>query len=257
MCARLPLFCYYSVGPPRLLILSQHSPSATRSHSHSHSHSLHRLTPYAPLPLPPQNVRPGGGGAAHPGGSTIRSSLSIPKEFPGLLELTCAELGTLLTDPAAFAQFLHSTEGCREARAFTRDLRIEIEGMCRTNIEMAEEAGDLRSQMQVIRSCDMQPVKEGYDAVKARADALLRRYNLPKLLQGLKDRTAAADAACEELSEEYVAGKVPLDEFVEKYRKMREAYHRDAVKVSIVAPALQSQQSNHQRQHQQQHHQRY
>mmetsp|Transcript_20701 Transcript_20701/g.51569 ORF Transcript_20701/g.51569 Transcript_20701/m.51569 type:complete len:255 (-) Transcript_20701:89-853(-) len=203
-----------------------------------------------------QNVRPGGGGAAHPGGSTVRRTLSVPKEFPGLLEMTSAELGTLLTDPAAFARFLHSTEGCREARAFTRDLRIEIEGMCRTNIEMAEEAGDLRSQMQVIRSCDMQPVKEGYDAVKARADALLRRYNLPKLLQGLKDRAAAADAACEELSEEYVTGKVPVDEFVDKYRKMREEYHKDAVKVSIVAPALQSQQHNHQQQHQQQH-QRY
>lgn len=51
---------------------------------------------------------------------------------------------------------------------------------------------------------DMQPVKEAHDAARARADALLRKYNLPTLLQGLKDRAAAADAACEALSEELV-----------------------------------------------------
>jgi ESCRT-I complex subunit VPS37 len=198
---------------------------------------VRRSSPSSSLPHR-QNVRPGGGGAAHPGTSTIARTLSIPKEFPGLLELTSSELGTLLTDPTAFARFLHGTEGARESRAFTRDLRLEIEGMCRANIEMAEEAVDLRSQMQVIRSCDMQPVKEGYDAVKARADALLSRYNLREVLRGLKDRAAAADAASEALSEEMVAGKVSVDDFVERYRNMREAYHLDAVKVDIVEPAL-------------------
>lgn len=178
-------------------------------------------------------MRPGGGGAAHPGGSTVRRTLSIPKEFPGLLELSSSELSSLLTDPGAFARFLHGTEGAREARAFTRDLRGEIAGMCRVNVEMAEEAGDLRSQMQVIRSCDMQPVKEGYDAVKARADALLARYNLAAVLGGLKERAAGLDTASEELSEEMVQGKVPVDVFVERYRKMREEYHRDAVKAGL------------------------
>jgi hypothetical protein len=39
-----------------------------------------------------------------------------------------------------------------------------------------------------------------------------------------------------------VEGKVPIDEFVEKYRKLREAYHKDAIKVSIVGPTLPPQQ---------------
>ena len=176
----------------------------------------------------------------------MRRTLSIPKEFPGLLELTSAELSALLTDAAAFGKFLHGTEGAKEARAFTRDLRQEIEGMCRVNIEMAEEAADLRGQMQVIRSCDMQPVKEGYDAVKARADALLARRNLRSVLEGLKERAAAADAASEELSEEMLEGKLDMDTFVERYRKSREGYHRDAVKASVVEPHLQQQQQQQQ-----------
>lgn len=131
--------------------------------------------------------------------------------------------------------------------------------MCRANVEMAEEAADLRSQMQVIRSCDMQPVKEGYDAVKARADALLARYNLRAVLGGLKARAAAADRASEELSEEMVEGKVPVDAFVERYKKMREDYHRDVVKVSVVEPHLlqreqqQQRPASHHSQRQQQH----
>ena len=35
---------------------------------------------------------------------------------------------------------------------------------------------------------------------------------------------------------------MPIDEFVEKYRKLREAYHKDAIKVSIVGPTLPPQQ---------------
>lgn len=114
--------------------------------------------------------------------------------------------------------------------------------MCRANIEMAEEAGDLRSQMQVIRSCDMQPVRERYEAVKARAEELRSRYDLHTVLAGLKDRAAEADAAAERLSEEMVEGKVPVDAFVENYKKLREAFHRDATKVAVVEP--------HVRQHQ-------
>ena len=203
-----------------------------------HSLALSLSSPYK------QHTRPGGGGAAHPSSSTVRRTLSIPKEFPGLLELSSSELGTLLTDPAALARFLHGTEGAREARTFIHDLRKEIESMCRANIEAAEEASDLRSQMQVIRSCDMQPVKEGYSAVKARADALAEKYDLNKVLEELKDRAAAADAASEALSEEMLDGKVRVDEFVERYRKMREGYHRDNVKAGIVEPHLKRLQAN-------------
>jgi hypothetical protein len=94
----------------------------------------------------------------------------VSREFPRLLQKSSAELAELLTDKEAFARFLHSTEGALEARAFTRELRLEIEGMCRANIEKAEEARDLRSQMSVIRSCDAQPVKDAYEAARKKAD---------------------------------------------------------------------------------------
>ena len=171
----------------------------------------------------------------------MRRTLSIPKEFPGLLELSSSELSTLLTDPAAFAKFLHGTDGAKEARAFTRDIRHEIEDMCRVNIEMAEEAADLRGQMQVIRSCDMQPVKEAYEAVKKRVDELRARCDLRGVLAGLKERAAASDEASERLSEELVEGKVNMDDFVERYRKLREAHHRDVVRANVVEPHVQRQ----------------
>ena len=214
----------------------------------------HSLSPSRPFFLlrrnDSQGVRPGGGGAAHPGSSTVRRTLSIPKEFPGLLELSSSELSAMLTDRTAFAKFLHGTDGAKEARAFTRDLRHEIEGMCRVNIEMAEEAADLRGQMQVIRSCDMQPVKEAYEAVKARVDELRGRRDLSAVLAGLKERAAASDEASERLSEELVEGKVNMDDFVERYMKMREAYHRDAVRATVVEPHVQQQQQQQQQRQQ-------
>ena len=190
-----------------------------------------------------QHERPGGapgGGGQIPGGGggSLRRTLSTPKDFPRLLELTPEQLGELLTDKEAFARFLHGTEGALEARAFTRDLRLEIEGMARANIEMAEEAADIRSQISVIRAVDMKPVQEEYEAVKARADALVGRYNLPDLLETMKNRAAATDSESEEVNEAWLDGKMSAEEFVERYRKLRESYHVDVVKASIVEPNL-------------------
>ena len=72
----------------------------------------------------------------------------MSREFPRLLQKSSAELAELLTDKEAFARFLHSTEGALEARAFTRELRLEIEGMCRANIEKAEEARQEEARLQ-------------------------------------------------------------------------------------------------------------
>ena len=164
-----------------------------------------------------QHERPGGapgGGGQNPGGGggSLRRTLSTPKDFPRLLELTPEQLGELLTDKEAFARFLHGTEGALEARAFTRDLRLEIEGMARANIEMAEEAADIRSQISVIRAVDMKPVQEEYEAVKARADALVGRYNLPDLLETMKNRAAATDSESEEVNEAWLDGKMSAED---------------------------------------------
>ena len=62
--------------------------------------------------------------------NNVRSHPHRPwrESFPRLLQKSSAELAELLTDKEAFARFLHGTEGALEARAFTRELRLEIEG---------------------------------------------------------------------------------------------------------------------------------
>ena len=91
-----------------------------------HTQSLTPLT----YPIQPQNAR-----ASASQQRPQPSTSSVSREFPRLLQKSSAELAELLTDKEAFARFLHSTEGALEARAFTRELRLEIEGMCRANIE--------------------------------------------------------------------------------------------------------------------------
>ena len=89
--------------------------------------------------------------------------------------------------------------------------------MARANIEMAEEAADIRSQISVLsRAVDMKPVQEEYEAVKARADALVGRYNLPDLLETMKNRAAATDSESEEVNEAWLDGKMSAEEFVER-----------------------------------------
>ena len=164
----------------------------------------------------------------------------MSREFPRLLQKSSAELAELLTDKEAFARFLHSTEGALEARAFTRELRLEIEGMCRANIEKAEEARDLRSQMSVIRSCDAQPVKDAYEAARKKADAVTGKFNLDEALARLKTRARETDQETEKLGEDLVAGKIQPREFIDKYVPMRRLYHMDTVRAEIVEPALAS-----------------
>ena len=170
----------------------------------------------------------------------MRRAMSMPKDFPRLLDLSAEELHELLTDKASFARFLHGTEGALEARAFTRDLRLEIEGMARANIEVAEEAEDLRSQISVIRAVDLQPVREGYEAVKKRADALVGKYDANAALARLKARCERLNEECEEMDEAFLEGKVTAEEFLERYVKKREKYHQDAIRASIVEQNLPS-----------------
>ena len=73
---------------------------------------------------------------------------------------------------------------------------------------------------------DLQPVQEEYEAVKARADALVGKYNLPDLAETMKNRAAATDSESEEVNEAWLDGKVTAEEFLERYRKLRESYHR-------------------------------
>ena len=152
--------------------------------------------------------------------------------------MSAAELAELLTDKRAFATFLHETEGAKEVRAFTRDLRNEIRELCQRNIDAAKEAGDLQNSMGIIRSCDLAPVKEQYDAISRKAEALRKRVDLPAQLAFLQQRTEQADRESEELSEKFLEGAVSLDDFVEQYQKLRLDYHRGTIKTVIVTPFL-------------------
>ena len=196
------------------------------------------LTPPT-YPIQPQNAR-----ASASQQRPQPSTSSVSREFPRLLQKSSAELAELLTDKEAFARFLHSTEGALEARAFTRELRLEIEGMCRANIEKAEEARDLRSQMSVIRSCDAQPVKDEYEAARKKADAVTGKFNLDEALARLKTRARETDQETEKLGEDLVAGKIQPREFIDKYVPMRRLYHMDTVRAEIVEPALASRRPN-------------
>ena len=134
------------VGPPRpsrpdskhaLTRAPFHNPHAQRARG-PHAHSASRAGPAA-------------------GG--VRRTLSIPKEFPRLLELD-QRLSPSSCWTRRRSRDSYGTEGASEARAFTRDLRLEIESMARANIALAEEAADLRSQISATRAVDMKPVAE-------------------------------------------------------------------------------------------------
>jgi hypothetical protein len=156
-----------------------------------------------------------------------------------LLELDAASLAELLLDKETFARFLHGTEGASEARAFTRDLRLEIESMARANIALFEEASDLRSQIHVIRAVDMKPVAEAYAAAKKKTDALVDECDLGRALHALQERAASYDAASEEVSEKWFKREIEdVDAFVSQFRELREKHHEDAVKASVVAPGV-------------------
>ena len=198
-------------------------------------------------PLPPPYAQRARGPHAHgasqagPAEGGVRRTLSIPKDFPRLLELDSASLAELLLDKETFARFLHGTEGASEARAFTRDLRLEIESMARANIALAEEAADLRSQISVIRAVDMKPVAEAYAEAKAKTDALVGEHDVGRALRSLQERARASDAKSEEVNEKWLDGEIKdVDAFVDAFRRLREKHHEDAIKASIVEPALAS-----------------
>lgn len=213
--------------------------SAARGGDASASAALEAMTldPHAARGSNTHNAAPAGttGGT----GVGIRRTLSVPKEFLRLLELDSASLSELLLDKETFARFLHGTEGASEARAFSRDLRLEIESMARANISLADEAHDLRSQICVIRAVDMKPVEEAYERVKKRTEVLAETHDIGVALRVLKERAMASDRQSEDVHEKWLAGdKKGVDAFVSEFRALREKYHEDTIKASIVEPSL-------------------
>ena len=148
-------------------------------------------------------------------------------------------MSDLLLDKELFARFLHGTEGASEARAFTNDLRLEIESMARANIALADEASDLRSQISVIKAVDMKPVQEAYEDVKKRTETLASTRDVHSALQLLKERALERDQKSESVNEKWLDGETKnLDAFVAEFRVLREKFHEDTIKASIVEPSL-------------------
>ena len=113
-----------------------------------------------------QHERPGGapgGGGQNPGGGggSLRRTLALPRIFPRLR----AHAGATRRAPhgqGSFRSLPARHRGRAEARAFTRDLRLEIEGMARANIEMAEEAATSGRRSAYSR-VDMKPAQGEYE----------------------------------------------------------------------------------------------
>lgn len=136
------------------------------------------------------------------------------------------ELRKLLTDKAAYNEFLHSLDQVKTLDILQDDLRKSNVELAKQNLERESEVAELRNQCAIIRTMELAASQENLDKVQKQEKEMANRLSVSALLEKLQEAADEVDEESEQLHRQLLAGQIELMEFIPKYRKLRLLYHR-------------------------------
>ncbi|KAJ0258935.1 Vacuolar protein-sorting-associated protein 37 2 [Hirschfeldia incana] len=165
-------------------------------------------------------------------GQQIPSHVS-PSEAAGIISLlkdkSVDELSKLLTDKAAYQQFLNSLDQVTIQNNIREELRNETLHLARENLEKEPQIVELRNQCRIIRTSELATAQEKLNELENQREEILKFYSPGSLLHRLQDAMRKGDEESEELQQKYMEKEIDTAAFVQKYKKLRSQYHRRAL----------------------------
>ena len=203
---------------------------------------------FPPASVPPRSTsEPAASASADPSAHLRQLSLD---GSDGLLErlraLSNEELLSCLATPedSPLPSLLLSVAQQSEALSVVSQLRSSNAAAAAANLELAESATGLRSQLAIIRSTDFAAAQQRYSAAAEAQQRLLARVSTPVLLQELQKLARADEAEGERLEAALLGevgegeggvGALSAEAFVKAYKAVRLRFHTREMKLAALS----------------------
>ncbi|GJN08847.1 hypothetical protein PR202_ga26807 [Eleusine coracana subsp. coracana] len=109
------------------------------------------------------------------------------------------------------------------------ELRKETLQLAKENLEKEQRILELRNQCTIIRTSELAAAQDRLSDLERQKDEIMRSYSPAALLDKLQASMAKLDEESEELHQKFLEKDIDLATFVQKYKKIRTAYHKQAL----------------------------
>ncbi|RLN41675.1 hypothetical protein C2845_PM01G05510 [Panicum miliaceum] len=156
-----------------------------------------------------------------------------PAEAAGVIarlkDKSIEELQRLLKDKEAYNAFFNSLDQVKTQNNVRDELRKETLQLARENLEKEQRILELRNQCTIIRTTELAAAQDRLADLERQKDDIMRSYSPAALLNKLQSSMAKMDEESEELHQKFLEKDIDLPTFVQKYKKLRTAYHKQAL----------------------------
>ncbi|CAN6290421.1 unnamed protein product [Urochloa humidicola] len=156
-----------------------------------------------------------------------------PAEAAGIIarlkDKSIEELQRLLKDKEAYNAFFNSLDQVKTQNNVRDELRKETLQLARENLEKEQRISELRNQCTIIRTTELAAAQDRLTDLERQKDDIMRSYSPAALLDKLQTSMAKLDESSEELHQKFLEKDIDLPTFVQKYKKLRTAYHKQAL----------------------------
>ncbi|KAF5189237.1 Vacuolar protein-sorting-associated protein 37-like protein [Thalictrum thalictroides] len=139
------------------------------------------------------------------------------------------ELRKLLSDKDAYNEFLLSLEQVKTQNNLRDELRKETLQLARENLEKESRMVELRNQCRIIRTTELAAAQEKLSELQRRKEETLNFYSASSHFQRLQDSMNKIEEESETLHKQLLDKEIDLTTFVQKHKKLRTTYHRQAL----------------------------
>ncbi|OEL28179.1 Vacuolar protein-sorting-associated protein 37-like protein 1 [Dichanthelium oligosanthes] len=168
-----------------------------------------------------------------------------PAEAAGIIarlkDKSIEELQRLLKDKEAYNAFFNSLDQVKTQNNVSSvalvpttselrdELRKETLQLARENLEKEQRILELRNQCTIIRTTELAAAQDRLTDLERQKDDIMRSYSPAALLDKLQTSMAELDQESEELHQKFLEKDIDLPTFVQKYKKLRTQYHKQAL----------------------------
>ncbi|XP_062216635.1 vacuolar protein-sorting-associated protein 37 homolog 1-like isoform X2 [Phragmites australis] len=156
-----------------------------------------------------------------------------PAEAAGVIarlkDKSIDELQRLLKDKEAYNVLFNSLDQVKTQNNVRDELRKETLQLARENLEKEQRILELRNQCTIIRTTELAAAQDRLTDLEMQKDEIMKSYSPAALLNKLQRSMAKLDEESEELHQTFLEKDIDLPTFVQKYKKLRTAYHKQAL----------------------------
>ncbi|PKI57644.1 vacuolar protein-sorting-associated protein 37 homolog 1-like [Punica granatum] len=184
----------------------------------------------------PTSSRPSTPGSSSHGSFSLSSHTTShvsPSEASGIInqlkDKSVDELRKLLSDEDAYNQFLLSLDQVKMQNNLRDELRNETLQLARNNLEKEPQIMELRNQCRIIRTTELAAAQEKLNELEKRKEETMKSLSPSSFLQKLQEAMNKTEEDSEALHRQLLEHEIELGAFVQKYKKLRNIYHRRAL----------------------------